>query len=163
MSEEASGYSAASSGENREINSMPNVPMILFTIKRTHYRDDGVFGVMDREGQPFCVTIELPWKNNQKEISCIPEGEYLCERFLRSSGQETFLVLNVPNRDGILIHTANTISDLRGCIGIAEFFHKKDVSGNTQTSVGMSKDAFNEFMNMLSGQKTFKLVIVNKS
>jgi len=64
-----------------------------------------------------CNTIELPWLQNQRNVSCIPEGRY--ELKLRSTAKrgQHLLVLTVKGRDGILIHPANDASkELRGCI-----------------------------------------------
>jgi len=64
-----------------------------------------------------CNTIELPWLQNKRSVSCIPEGRYeLMKRITAKRGQH-LLVLNVTGRDGILIHPANdALKELRGCI-----------------------------------------------
>ena len=64
-----------------------------------------------------CNTIELPWLQNQRNVSCIPEGRYeLKQRTTANRGQH-LLVLNVKGRDGILIHPANDAKkELLGCI-----------------------------------------------
>lgn len=64
-----------------------------------------------------CNTIELPWLQNKRNISCIPEGRYeLKMRETKKRGQH-LLVLNVKGRDGILIHPANDAKkELQGCI-----------------------------------------------
>ncbi len=64
-----------------------------------------------------CYTIELPWQNNQSNISCIPTGNYpLVKRVTKKRGSH-LLVKNVPNRTLILIHPANNaLTELHGCI-----------------------------------------------
>lgn len=62
-------------------------------------------------------SIELPWKNNDKGTSCIPEGLYelrftLSKRF----GKKMWEVMNVPGRGGIRIHAGNYLKDTEGCI-----------------------------------------------
>ena len=49
-----------------------------FKLKRVAYIADGTFGVLFDEEIPFCLTVEREWKNNQRNISCIPTGFYLC-------------------------------------------------------------------------------------
>ncbi len=68
-------------------------------------------------GQRVCWTIELPWKNNQHEISCIPEGRYeLNRRYTQKFGHHLIL-LNVPDRSMICIHAANNaLKEIKGCI-----------------------------------------------
>src|SRR5262245_33727467 len=64
-----------------------------------------------------CNTIELPWLQNQRNISCITEGRYeLVSRF-SSKHQHHLALKNVPDRSGILIHPANdALKELLGCI-----------------------------------------------
>ena len=65
-----------------------------------------------------CNTIELPWLQNQRNVSCIPEGRYeLRKRFIKKFGLH-LLVVDVPaDRSWILIHPANdTKTQLKGCI-----------------------------------------------
>lgn len=64
-----------------------------------------------------CNTIELPWLQNQRNVSCIPEGRYeLRKRFIKKFGLH-LLVVDVPDRNWILIHPANDAkTQLKGCI-----------------------------------------------
>jgi hypothetical protein len=64
-----------------------------------------------------CNTIELPWLQNQRYVSCIPEGRYeLRKRFIKKFGLH-LLVVDVPDRSWILIHPANDAkTQLKGCI-----------------------------------------------
>lgn len=131
----------------------------IITIKRTHYRDDGTFGVIDDEGEMFALTVELPWKDNQQNISCIPEGEYDLKRKNSPHFGESFEVLNVPNRTDILIHPANTIEDLKGCIGLGEQFEPI----GSLNAVILSRQAVLEFMKRMKGFDYGKLVILKRS
>ena len=65
----------------------------------------------------LCNSIELPWLKNQHHVSCIPEGKYeLVKRYSPRFGKHLQL-LNVPDRDWILIHSANdALKELKGCI-----------------------------------------------
>ena len=63
-----------------------------------------------------CFTIELDWKNNQRNISCIPKGIYTVNEHTSKKFKETIIVNNVPNRSGILIHKGNSYKDIQGCI-----------------------------------------------
>jgi len=91
---------------------------------RTKYREDGTFGTLYIDDWPVCSTLELPWVNNESEKSCIPTGQYACKRVNSPKHGDTFEITNVPGRTHILFHGANTMSDLLGCIGLAEFFHR---------------------------------------
>jgi len=89
-----------------------------------------------------CYTIELSWKNNAKNISCIPNGVYNLSLHNSKKFKNTLLLNNVPNRAGILIHCANSAkSELQGCIAPATSLNiKTDVYGVN------SRIAFNEIM-----------------
>ena len=65
----------------------------------------------------ICKTIELPWLQNQRSISCIPEGRYELKKRFTKKHNLHLLVVDVTGRDGILVHPANdALSELRGCI-----------------------------------------------
>lgn len=64
-----------------------------------------------------CKTLELPWLNNQPNISCIPEGLYDVRwSFSPKLLRYTYEVLNVPHRSGIRIHRGNFFFNVEGCI-----------------------------------------------
>jgi hypothetical protein len=89
---------------------------MVLVLKRTYF-PQGTQGVLEWNGSLVCYTIELPWLNNQRRISCIPEGKYnLEQRFSPKFGWHLHLI-HVPGRDLILIHPANDAKkELLGCI-----------------------------------------------
>lgn len=86
------------------------------TLIRTYF-PKGTNGALFLEGRKICSTIELPWKENQRRISCIPEGRYaLSQRYSVRFGQH-LLVKDVPDRSYILIHAYNNaLKESKGCI-----------------------------------------------
>lgn len=70
------------------------------------------FGKLQIEGLKHqdIYTIELPWENNQEKISCIPQGLYNCKPHNGKEFKDTWQVLNVPCRTGILFHVGNYAS-----------------------------------------------------
>ena len=81
------------------------------------YFEQGTNGELSYRGQLICYCIELPWRNNKRGISCIPEGRYrLVKKFHHQHGEQ-MAVVHVPQREGILIHPANfALRELKGCI-----------------------------------------------
>src|SRR5690606_26150009 len=77
----------------------------------------GINGEIRMEGELVCYAIELPWKDNARNISCIPEGSYpLVKRYSKRFGWH-ILIKDVPDRSSILIHPANDAQkELQGCI-----------------------------------------------
>lgn len=85
-------------------------------LKRLYY-PTGTNGDLIINDELFSHTIELPWKENEHGISCIPEGRYEIEKRHSDHLGDHMLLKNVPNRDLILIHPANNaLKELRGCI-----------------------------------------------
>jgi hypothetical protein len=81
------------------------------------YDPEGTNGTIQYEGQKVCCSIELPWLNNQRRISCIPEGRYELRRRFTEKRKHHLVVMNVPARSAILIHPANDAKkELLGCI-----------------------------------------------
>jgi len=78
---------------------------------------DYTAGVVIIGGKPICVSLELPWLDNQRNISCIPAGKYRVDTQHESPSKgECWLIEDVPNRDHCLFHTANRTRELKGCV-----------------------------------------------
>ena len=86
-------------------------------VLKRKYLPDGTNGKIWLQQQLICMTIELPWNDNLKRKSCIPEGRYsLKRRFSERFGWHILIDL-VPNRSLILFHPANHAQkELNGCI-----------------------------------------------
>ena len=112
------------------------------------------FGTLSND-EFTCFTLERPDKNNAPDISCIPVGVYTCKRVNSPKFGDTFQVMDVPNRDHILIHSGNTVEDVHGCI---ELGMKQGVL-NGEFAVLNSKVAFQKFMEQNIGYDEFTLVV----
>ena len=89
--------------------------MVLW-LTRTYF-PDGTNGKLECEGKLICHTIELPWQQNAKRVSCIPEGKYFIQKRYSSKYQWHLEVMDVANRSLILFHPANNaLRELQGCI-----------------------------------------------
>ena len=85
-------------------------------LKRTYF-PEGTNGILTCEGKIICLTIELPWKNNEKRVSCIPEGKYFLRKRYSAKFKWHLEVIGVKNRTLILFHSANNAQkELNGCI-----------------------------------------------
>jgi hypothetical protein len=101
-------------------------------------------------------TLEEPWQDNKRQISCIPAGSYLCvphgwEKDSQKHFKRVWEVTNVPNRSAILIHAGNTLRDTMGCILVG--FDVK------QFSLGRSQLALTKLRSVI-GEKPFNLTII---
>ena len=97
-------------------------------IKRTVRDETCCFGRLLIDGEYFCDTLELP------EERAIPYGFYALTlnvvslRFGRYKVYEKIgyrlpRLLNVPGREGILIHPGNSVDDTSGCILVGKRGH----------------------------------------
>ena len=87
------------------------------TLQRDIQDGQATLGRLFIDGNFQCFTLERPWLNNQRGVSCIPEGTYngaiqRSPRFKRDLPE----LLDVPDRDQILIHMGNSPRDTQGCI-----------------------------------------------
>ncbi len=81
------------------------------------YHSMGVNGALLLEGKEICKTIELPWLQNRRRKSCIPEGQYALQKRFTPKFRWHFILFGVPDRSAILIHPANNAAfELKGCI-----------------------------------------------
>lgn len=115
------------------------------------YLEDGTF---------LAKTLELPWKDNQRSISCIPEGTYDAIKQPPKEGRNYpyFRLLDVPNRSGILIHRITYVSGLKGCIGLGGAF--KDLNNDCVPDVINSAVTLQKLIDTLPD--SFKLTIKKK-
>ena len=85
-------------------------------LQRTYFKK-GTNGALFINEQFIGFTIELPWLNNARTISCIPEGAYELKPRFSEKFKHHLVVQNIPKRSLILIHPANDANkELQGCI-----------------------------------------------
>lgn len=127
-------------------------------LPRFNYGPDGTFGtLLFPTGEKFW-TVERPWLNNRVRESCIPEGIYTLEKryspvVKRSTSgefEEGYEVTDVTGRTYIMIHPANWVGDVIGCIGVGLAYGiMNDRSGKPANSVMSSREAFRRVMALL--------------
>lgn len=129
--------------------------VVVLELIRVGSSPRGTFGVL-RHGQvPFCLTLERPWVNNERHVSCIPAGRYRCRRVRSPTFGQTFEVCDVPNRSQVLFHAGNTLEDTHGCILVGEEF-----SGTWEKPMLVSSQrGFRELQHYLAEADEFDLII----
>jgi len=89
-------------------------------------------------------TMELPWKNNQRNVSCIPENTYTAVKHQSPKFGDSLWLQDVAGRSEILVHPANYYHDLLGCIGVGNDL--KDIDGDKMMDITDSRNAVNELI-----------------
>jgi hypothetical protein len=129
-------------------------------IIRNIFTDQSTMGELFLNGEKMCDTLELPWLDNKRSISCIPDGEYKARlRYPRESGSRDYLhilVQDVPDRDYILFHRGNTAKDTRGCI-LVGLKSQQDIVQNSTLALEL---LLKEIINL--GTTEMNLIIKNK-
>lgn len=89
---------------------------MIIELARTYY-PEWTKGLIRINDVILSNSLELPWLENERNVSCIPEGIYPIVKRQSSRFRDHLLIKDVPDRDLILLHPANDASDeLRGCI-----------------------------------------------
>ena len=136
------------------------VKVVNLLIIRDTFTKESTIGELFLNGERMCDTLELPWKDNQRSISCIPEGEYKVRlRLARESATRDYLhllVQDVKDRSYILFHRGNSAKDTRGCILLGQGSQHNIVYNSTLAMDLLMKEIIH------LGGRNINLIIKNK-
>ena len=142
------------------INQNTEVKAVNLLILRDTFSKKSILGELFIDGERFCDTLELPYRDNQRSVSCIPIGQYKVRmRYPRESASRDYLhllVQDVPDRDYILFHRGNTAKDTRGCI-LVGLGSQQDIVHNSTLAMDL---LMKEVINL--GGENINLIIKNK-
>lgn len=85
--------------------------LYLFRAGSTH---QGTPGILTYQNQRVCYMLELPDRDNKRNLSRIPAGRYLVKYLKRSASgkyKDVYHVTGVMGRSGVLIHPGNYAGD----------------------------------------------------
>lgn len=122
-------------------------------VKRLDFQEFCTIGALSIDGEFFCHTLEDKVRDVKiKGETAIPAGTYkaiinMSNRFKKLMP----LLLNVPNYEGVRIHSGNTHHDTEGCILVG--------MGKTKDSITSSREAFEKLMAKLKDQKDITITI----
>jgi Family of unknown function (DUF5675) len=145
-------------------------------LQRFFKNDKQTLGVWTLIGPELFVakTLELPYRDNKPDISCIPPNTYICkwtrsnrlsaksiEKWLKENpGKKetdapddvrnvyTYEVFNVPGRSGIRVHTFNFYFQGLGCIAVGDAH--KDINADGELDVVHSGKTIADFAKILN-------------
>ena len=134
--------------------------MINLLLIRNTFSKKSTIGELFLNGERICDTLENSWQDNQRNISCIPEGVYPVRlRLPRESATRDYLhllVQEVPNRDFILVHRGNFPSQTQGCL-LVGLGTEQDVVHNSVLAMDL---LIKEILHL--GGENINLIIKNK-
>lgn len=114
-------------------------------------------GVLRMNGAYLCATLEPPWKDNKRYVSCIPCGGYTCARVASPKYGDTFEVTDVKERDKILFHAGNWASNTEGCILLGQHPGKL----RDERAIINSGDTFRKFLGLTNHVNAFDLFVLS--
>ena len=122
-------------------------------IKRLHRTERSTISELSINGKFQCYTLEdVERENKIKSETAIPKGTYkVIINYSNRFKQNLPLILNVPNFEGVRIHTGNTNHDTEGCILVGK------VRGIDY--VGKSSVAFTALFEKMKKETAINLII----
>lgn len=138
----------------------------IVSLTRRPSTDEGTFGVLTF-GNNRLYSLELPWRDNKRQRSCIPPGVYECSIVRSPRFGRVYGVANVKGRSHVLFHSANFAGDvelgytsqLHGCIAPCKKIGRmRNPDGNWQAAGLLSRAAVSDLMLWVGG-KPFTLEI----
>lgn len=121
-------------------------------LKRTYGEKQtlGTLTLTGKKGIVFeCCTLELPWKDNKRNISCIPPGIYQVIRRDSPQFREHYYIAGVPDRDFILIHPGNFYTQIRGCVLVGDSY--QDINKDRLKDLINSRKTMDELLRIAPG------------
>lgn len=105
-----------------------------------------------------CSTLELPWKDNKKSVSCIPEGLYWVDKYLSPTKGRgiVFQFSNVPSRSNVQIHKGNYFTEILGCILLGAGF--TDINKDGYLDVYSSGRTMDKLLELMPDKFTVKII-----
>lgn len=140
-----------------------------YLLERVYLPTETLGSIYDPHAGLVAKSMELPWADNQNNISCVPEGIYEVTkeppipandpRGFKERKYWHFRFKSVPKRKGILIHKITYVKDLQGCIGVGGKF--VDLNKDGVPDIADSTIALQHMVDTMPD--VFKLRIVSKS
>jgi len=135
--------------------------MKTVTLKRLVESAAGTQGALSTDGFS-CKTLELPWRDNRRQRSCVPPGTYRCKQVHSPKFGLVYTLTGTEPRSNVLIHSGNFAGDVemglkthvQGCILLGKYFGA--IEG--QQAILLSRPTVRAFMKHM-GDEPFNLVI----
>ncbi len=109
-----------------------------------------------------CKTLELGWKNNEANVSCVPAGFYnIVFEWSPRFKEKLWELKGVPGRSEAKIHVSNYYTEIQGCIAVGDMHI--NLNSDSYPDVRNSRNTLNRLHNILSDQTKSTIRIIGKS
>jgi hypothetical protein len=127
---------------------------MIVELIRVH-EPEATTGILVVNSEILGFTMERGWYGNQRNISCIPTGEYICKKHESPTFGRVYKVCDVFGRSNILFHAGNKVDDTQGCILLGDRLgYENDIRW-----IYNSKNTLNRLFSELNNVDEFKLII----
>lgn len=144
-----------------------NTEIIIRRLNAEHTEDQvtGRLSVLHNGTEVFkCFTLELPWKNNERMVSCImpapgADAVYTVRKTTKSPSfnYEHLDILDTPGRTAVKVHAANYAQlQLRGCIAVGKTL--ADINGDGEKDTTASRNTLTKLLTFLPRECQLKIV-----
>jgi hypothetical protein len=123
------------------------------TIKRLHRTENSTIGELSVDGKFECYTLEDKERDVKiKSETAISKGTYIVGITLSNRFKRLLpILLNVPNFEGVRIHSGNSNHDTEGCILVG--------TTRSEDYIGNSRLAFSKLFKKMQLAKSITLTI----
>jgi hypothetical protein len=123
------------------------------TIKRLHRTENSTIGELYVDGKFECYTLEDKERDVKiKSETAISKGTYIVGITLSNRFKRLLpILLNVPNFEGVRIHSGNSNHDTEGCILVG--------TTRSEDYIGNSRLAFSKLFKKMQLAKSITLTI----
>ena len=143
---------------NAAVACSPELPVVTLTRGRTQFL--GTLGEIKVVADTTfsCSALELPWRDNTRNISCIPVGQYRASMVNSPRNGRVYELAEVPGRGHIQFHAGNFLSDTEGCVLLGDWHTQHSGKKETEHKLLDSRKALSAFHEYMGG-RDFLLVI----
>jgi hypothetical protein len=99
--------------------------------------------------------LELPYRDNAPNISCIPAGVYSYFKRNSPSNGDVLELVNVPKRTNVQIHKGNYTRNVLGCILVGASI--ADIDGDGIPDVTSSGKTLSELLALVDNEGTISI------
>lgn len=120
----------------------------------------GMLTVQDANGFVVfsSVTLERGWRDNERNISCVPVGVYrVVFEYSNRFKRKLWELKDVENRSECKFHAANFWNQLNGCISLGQYY--TEMNGDGYFDLKNSVNTMKAFNIVLKDVKEFELTI----
>lgn len=108
------------------------------------------------EVEEIFTTLELPWRNNERNNSCILSGYYTVDPRESSKFGKHLIINNTSPREAILMHVGNAPESTQGCVLVGTGYGDFDKDGKRE--ITESKRAMRRLVELVTD--TAELIIL---